>query len=191
YFVAAMSAAAVADFIASPYGLVVDVRMLNFFRYMGGTSAYVLLGLFVASLLVQNFWCRYLCPYGALLGLASLVSPTRIVRSESACIDCAKCAKACPAALPVDKLMQIRSAECTSCLECVAACPAKDALEVRIGAPAIGRGKRLPSWAVAAAVAIIFIGLVGYAKLSGHWETHLPNQVYFQLVPAASEQQHP
>ena len=191
YFVAAMSAAAVADFIASPYGLVVDVRMLNFFRYMGGSAAYVLLGLFVASLLVQNFWCRYLCPYGALLGLASLVSPTRIVRSESACIDCAKCAKACPAALPVDKLMQIRSAECTSCLECVAACPAKDALEVRIGAPAIGRGKRLPSWAVAAGVAIIFIGLVGYAKLSGHWETHLPNQVYFQLVPAASEQQHP
>jgi polyferredoxin len=191
YAVAAMSAAAVADFIASPYGLVVDVRMLNFFRYLGGTAAYVLLGLFIASLFVQNFWCRYLCPYGAVMGLAALISPTRIVRLESACIDCAKCAKACPAALPVDKLVQIRSAECTSCLECVAVCPAKDVLTVRVGAPVVGRSKSIPAWAVAAGIAIIFAGIVGYAKLSGHWETHLPNQVYFQLVPAAGEQQHP
>ena len=94
YAVATMSAAAIAEFISSPYGLVVDVRMLNFFRYLGGIAAYVLLALFVASLLVQNFWCRYLCPYGALMGLAALVSPTRILRLESACIDCAKCAKA-------------------------------------------------------------------------------------------------
>ncbi len=165
--------------------------MLNFFRYLGGTAAYVLLGLLVASLFVQNFWCRYLCPYGALMGLAALASPTRIVRTESACIDCAKCAKACPASLPVDKLIQIRSAECTSCLECIAVCPAKDALAVQVGAPLLGRSKRLPAWAVAAGVAIIFIGLVGYAKVSGHWDTHLPNQVYFQLVPAAGEQQHP
>ena len=191
YFVAAMSAAAIADFISSPYGLVVDVRMLNFFRYLGGAAAYTILGLFIASLFVQNFWCRYLCPYGALMGLAALLSPTRIVRSESACIDCAKCAKACPAALPVDKLVQIRSAECTSCLECVAVCPVQDGLEVRISAPQIGRAKLIPAWAVAAGIAIIFMGLVGYAKLSSHWETHLPNQVYFQLVPAASEQQHP
>jgi len=191
YAVATMSAAAIAGFISSPYGVVVDVRMLNFFRYLGGTAAYVILGLFIASLFVQNFWCRYLCPYGALMGLTALVSPTRIVRTESACIDCTKCAKACPASLPVDKLVQIRSAECTGCLECVAVCPAQDALDVKIGAPLVGRSRRVPAWAVAAGVAIIFLGLVGYAKLSGHWETRLPNQVYFQFVPAADEQLHP
>ena len=157
----------------------------------GSTAAYVVARAVRASLLVQNFWCRYLCPYGALLGLAGLASPTRIVRTESACIDCAKCAKACPASLPVDKLVQIRSAECTGCLECVAVCPAKDALDVRIGAPVVGGSKRIPAWTVAAGVAVIFAGLVGYAKLSGHWDTHLPSQVYFQLVPAANQQQHP
>jgi len=191
YAVAAMSAGAVAEFISSPYGLVVDVRMLNFFRYLGGTAAYVILGLIIASMFVQNFWCRYLCPYGALMGLAALASPTRIARTESACIDCAKCAKACPASLPVDKLIQIRSAECTSCLECIAVCPAKDALAFRISAPLPNRAKHIPVWAVAAGVAIIFMGAVGYAKLSGHWETRLPSQVYFRLVPAAGEQQHP
>jgi polyferredoxin len=75
YAVFSMSAAAIAQFLTTPYGLIVDVRMLNFFRYLGGVSAFVVLGLVIASVLIQNFWCRYLCPYGALLGLAALASP--------------------------------------------------------------------------------------------------------------------
>jgi polyferredoxin len=181
-----MSAAAIADFLATPYGLIVDVRMLNFFRYLGGVSGLVVLGFMVASIFVQNFWCRYLCPYGAFLGFAALGSPLRITRRENACIDCAKCAKACPASLPVDKLIQIRSAECTACLECVAVCPAKDALVIAT------RGKcAIPAWAMAAGIAVIFVGLVGYAKFTGHWDTQLPKQLYFQLVPTAGLQQHP
>ena len=188
YAVVTMSAEAISDFVASPYGLVVDVRMLNFFRFLGPTTAYVLAGLVLGSLLVQNFWCRYLCPYGAFMGLISLVSPARITRNETACIDCAKCAKACPAALPVDRLVQIRSAECTNCLECVAICPAKDALTLQLAIP---RRRLLPAWQVAAGIAVIFVGLVGYAKLSDHWQTHLPQQVFMRLVPAANEQGHP
>ncbi len=190
YAVTMMSAAAIEDFVASPYGLVVDVRMLNFFRFIGATTAYVVGGLVIASILVQNFWCRYLCPYGALMGLVSLFSPARITRNENTCIDCAKCAKACPSALPVDKLVQIRSAECMSCLECVAVCPAKDALSLQFAGPARVR-RVVPTWQVAAGVAVIFCGLVGYARLSDHWQTHLPNEVFLRLVPAANEQHHP
>jgi polyferredoxin len=199
YAVATMSAPAIADFLSAPYGLIVDVRMLNFFRFLGGTAAFVLLGLIVASIFVQNFWCRYLCPYGALLGLVSMLSPLRIRRNEATCIDCAKCAKACPSALPVDKLVQIRSAECTGCLECVAVCPAQDTLAlapVQIvtlasNVPQRGMPKAMPAWSVAAAITILFFGLVGYAKLSGHWDTRLPQQIYFQLVPHVSDAQHP
>ncbi len=190
YAVAGMSAAAIADFLGSPYALVVDVRMLNFFRYLDGTAAAVVLFLLVASLFVQNFWCRYLCPYGAFLGLASLLSPSRITRNASTCIDCAKCAKACPSLLPVDKLVQIRSAECTGCLECVAVCPAKQTLETSVP---VGLRKRrtLPVWSIAAGIAILFVGLVAYAKITNRWTTEIPKQVYLQLVPAANEQQHP
>ena len=191
YAVAEMSAASIAEFVSSPYGLVVDVRMLNFFRNLGGTAAYVILGLLIASLLVQNFWCRYLCPYGALMGLVALFSPARIVRLESACIDCAKCAKACPALLPVDRLLQIRSAECTSCLECIAVCPAKDALALSVSTAMMPPKKRTPVWAFAATIALLFVVIVGYARVRGHWETHLPTQVYLHYVPAANEQQHP
>src|ERR1039457_4535844 len=172
------------------YELIVDVRMLNFFRYLGGTTAFVVLGLVIASIFVQNFWCRYLCPYGAFLGLVSLLSPTRITRKPETCIDCAKCAKACPSALPVDKLLQIRSAECTGCLECVAICPAKDTLTMSV--PLGARKRRaIPAWSMAAGIAILFLGVVGYAKATGQWNTNLPRQIYLELVPNASTQEHP
>ena len=190
YAVASMSAGAIAEFLGSPYALVVDVRMLNFFRYLGTTTALVILGMVIASIFIQNFWCRYLCPYGAFLGLVSLFSPARITRNLSSCIDCAKCARACPSALPVDKLIQIRSVECTGCLECVAVCPARDALTLSVPA-GLRKRRAIPVWSMAAGIAIIFFGLVGYAKYSNHWNTELPKYVYLELVPAAEQQQHP
>ena len=168
-----MSAADIAEFLSSPYALIVDVRMMNFFRHLGGTTAFVVLGLAIASIFIQNFWCRFLCPYGGFLGLIALLSPTRITRNLNACIDCAKCAKACPSALPVDQLLQIRSAECTGCLECVAVCPAQDALTLTV--PAGFRKRRaVPAWSMAAGIAVAFFGMVGYAKVTRRWDTKLP-----------------
>jgi len=192
--VSSMSATAVAAFMRSPYGIVADVKMLNFFRFIGQTGLIVLGVLAVASLLVQNFWCRYLCPYGALLGITSLFSPLRIRRNVETCIDCAKCSKACPSALPVDKLITIKSAECTGCLECVAVCPAEGALQM--GLPQIMPSRslqsgRVPTWAFAAGVAAVFFGLIGFAKVEGYWNSDIPRAVYQQLVPHANEASHP
>jgi polyferredoxin len=164
--------------------------MLNFFRFIGETGLIVVGVLVVASLFVQNFWCRYLCPYGALLGLTSVFSPMRIRRNVESCIDCAKCAKACPSALPVDKLVTIKSAECTGCLECVAVCPAEGALQMALPA-LIPVRHRMPTWAFAAGVAVLFLGIVGFAKAQGHWKSDVPQAVYKQLVPHANEASHP
>jgi polyferredoxin len=191
--VGSMSAADIDAFLRSPYGLIADVKMLNFFRFLGFSGAITLAALILASVLVQNFWCRYLCPYGALLGLASLISPVRINRNPQACIDCVRCARACPAALPVDKLISVKSAECTACLECVAVCPAKDALSLGtvFSAPEPSGPRVLQPWAVAAGIAILFFGLGALARRTGHWDTNLPSQVYMQLVPHANEAKHP
>ena len=186
--VSSMSADAIADFMGSPYGVIADVKMLNFFRHIGETGLIVIGFLAVASLFLQNFWCRFLCPYGALLGLTSFFSPMRIRRNESACIDCGKCAKACPSSLPVNQLVSIKSAECTACLECVAVCPAQGALQMSLPSPA---RRATPAWAVAAGIAALFLGVVGYAKTAGYWQTHVPHLVYQELVPHADEASHP
>jgi hypothetical protein len=49
----------------------------------------------------------------------------------------------------------------------------------------------MPAWAVAAGIAALFFGITGYARLSGHWQTHLPGSVYRQLVPHAEQATHP
>lgn len=186
YAVLGMSAGDITAFVQSPYGLVADVKMLNFFRHLGTTGALVIAGLIVGSLFVKNLWCRYLCPYGALLGLVSVVSPTAVRRRPDLCTDCGKCAAACPSLIPVDRLITVRTAECTGCLECVSACPARDALGVFAG-----RSRALPAWAIAATIAVLFFGLVGYARVTGHWDTQVPDAVYRELVPAANSFAHP
>ena len=187
YAVFSMPAEGLEGFLTSPYGLIADVKMLNFFRFLGVTGAVVIGVLALGSIFVPNFWCRYLCPYGALMGLAALASPLRIRRTPAACIDCAKCAKACPAKLPVDELIQIRSAECLGCMECVAVCPAEGALEMRF-VPA--KRRVAPKW-IAAGLAAMFFGLVGLAKVTGHWDSPIPAALYERLIPNATQFDHP
>jgi polyferredoxin len=181
----------------TPYGLVADVKMLNFFRDIGQTAAIVMGLLVLLSILVQNFWCRYLCPYGALLGITSLLSPVKIRRDVEACIDCGKCARACPYSLPVDQLVQIRSVDCSACMSCIAACPAEDALHFSLRpAKAVTPAERwrrraLSPIAVAAVLASIFLGLVAVARITGHWQTNLPGEMYMNLVSHSREATHP
>jgi polyferredoxin len=194
----------VADFQASPFAIIADVKMLNFFRYMGIVGIAIMATLVVLSILIQNFWCRFLCPYGALMGIVSTISPVKIRRDAQACIDCGKCNKACPSQLLVDNLVQIRSAECTGCMECVAVCPAENALQFALP-PRRGLNIENPSpaeiaarwyrrvpqpWLVAAILAVVFFGLIGAARATGHWQTKISRDTYMQLVPDSQNVQH-
>jgi polyferredoxin len=183
--VGGMSVDAIAAFLGSPYGLVADVKMLDFFRHMGTTAAVVVGVLVLASVLVPNFWCRYLCPYGALHGLVSWLSPVRIRRDAEACIDCARCARACPSRLPVDVKASIASPECIGCLECVAVCPVEDTLVL---APT--RRWRWPAWALAAGIAAVFLGLTGLARATGHWHTPVDPRAKSAIIQRAAELEH-
>lgn len=173
-----MSPGDIRAFIESPYNRVADVKMYEFFARISPFALKTLVVLALLSLLLKNFWCRYLCPYGALLGIFSRISPTSVKRDETTCIDCGKCAVACPSYLPVDKLDNVRSAECTGCLDCVAVCPVAPALQVETAIA--GRTPRIALFA--AAVLVSFLAGIGLARVTGHWQSSIPAVEYNERI---------
>jgi NAD-dependent dihydropyrimidine dehydrogenase PreA subunit len=131
----------------------------------------VLIGMLVASLFVPNPWCRYACPLGAVAGLFGRLSPVFLRRKEAACQRCGACSRACPMGLPVDRATEIRHPDCTACLECVNACPQSEALEVKIGLPAVrvGPARRLNPYVLGGLVLLLFMAPVVTAQATGNW----------------------
>jgi len=67
------------------------------FRQSGALSLLIFGGcLLVIGVFIGRPYCRYLCPYGALLGLASGVSKWHLRIPETECIQCRLCEDACP-----------------------------------------------------------------------------------------------
>jgi polyferredoxin/Pyruvate/2-oxoacid:ferredoxin oxidoreductase delta subunit len=74
------------------------------------------------SLLARRFWCRTICPLGALLGLIARISPSGFTQKD--CIACPTCQKKCRTGAIVDPKAQItRPQECIRCFDCLDVCP--------------------------------------------------------------------
>jgi polyferredoxin len=164
---------AIEGFMRAPYNLVADAKMLAFFRSPSGTVIGVVAGLAALSLVVKHAWCRWLCPYGALLGVASALSPVSVRRDPDACNDCRACTRACPVEIPVHARLRVISPECTGCMSCVAACTTPDCLGVtRKGAAAWS------PWLVPALTLGTLLGAWAIARATGFWETSVPAEVF-------------
>ncbi|WP_430735053.1 4Fe-4S binding protein [Halodesulfovibrio aestuarii] len=158
-----MSTRQISSFLTLPYNYVADSKMLTFFLAPSGTTLIVIAILAVLSLFIRNFWCRFLCPYGALLGLCSTFSPTAITRDTGSCISCGKCRKICPSAIHVDKRKTVHSPECVGCAECVGVCPVNDCLTVRTF------NKKVPFATIAIGGICVLLAFYGIAIATGHW----------------------
>ncbi len=180
-----MSAPLIEVFLDGPYNRVADLRMYLFFAEMSAVGLTVIALLALLSVFIQGFWCRYLCPYGALLGSLSLLSPLRITRNAASCTDCQLCTRACPARIQVHAAARVLSDECSACYRCVAACPVKETLEMR--AP-MGRG--IPGWLFGSLVVGLFVAITGLAMGLGHWRTSVTPAEYLQHVPEMRSYRH-
>lgn len=164
---------AIEDWMRAPYNLAADAKMLLLFRNLSATGGIVLGALALLSVAVKHFWCRYLCPYGALLGIASFLSPLSVRRDPATCNDCRACTRACPVEIPVHARLRVLSPECTGCMSCVAACTSRDCLGVtRTGARAWS------PWLVPAAALGAMLGFWAVARLTGFWETEVTPEAF-------------
>ncbi|WP_320045575.1 4Fe-4S binding protein [uncultured Desulfobacter sp.] len=134
--------------------------------------------LVVLSLFFRRFWCRYLCPYGALLGVIGLFSPARVHRNPDRCVGCKKCDRHCPGLIGVSHKTTVSSPECLACLNCVSQCPEKGALLFSYFPGKI----RLSPKAVAGIFLVLFSVGIGAAMLTGHWQTRIPADQYLSFV---------
>lgn len=104
---------------------------LGIFKLSVSMIGFIILSIIlIASLFVQRPWCKYLCPYGAFLGLFNKIKVFRIIRKDSTCISCKKCSNVCPMSIDVHEKNAVRDLSCISCFECVGekVCPKKNTI---------------------------------------------------------------
>lgn len=110
--------------------------LFKFWSEEVAVSALIVLGVtLVLSLFVERPWCKYACPYGALLGLTNKISIFKIKRSSATCIDCGKCDRGCPMNIEVSKKGAVTDSSCIRCYQCTSEnnCPIPDTVTMKAG----------------------------------------------------------
>ena len=102
---------------ASPWKGVPSQAM---FLSVGGL---LLLLTIIGSLLIERFFCKYLCPLGALFTLASHFRVFKLKREAASCSgSCRVCSRKCSMSIPLYQYDKVRSGECIDCMKCTTAC---------------------------------------------------------------------
>jgi polyferredoxin len=176
-----MDPKAVEAFLGSPYARVMDAKMWLFFAPPSRLTVAVLGVLVVGSVFVRDLWCRYLCPYGALVGLLGRFAPLKVTRDPDLCTGCESCTRVCPARLQVHRMQRVASVECSSCQDCAVACPEEGCLTVRPPVVLPMQARLRPVTATVLAV-VLYLGVVTGFRAAGHWHTRVTEHEYHERL---------
>ena len=99
------------------------------------TAIIVLIAVLVLSLFVERPFCKYACPYGAVLGVFNFLRIFKIKRNAATCIDCKRCDRDCPMNIEVSKGEVVRNHQCISCMKCTSeqTCPVENTVAFTTG----------------------------------------------------------
>ena len=110
--------------------------LFNFWSDEVALGGLIVLGVVIAaSLVIERPWCKYACPYGAVLGITNLFRVFQLRRREATCKLDGACDINCPMNIKVSEKKVIRDHQCISCMECTseARCPAAATVEFVAG----------------------------------------------------------
>jgi len=173
-------------FFIADYYKTIDVRTMQVFTNMSMITFWVLIALTVLSLIYKNFWCRYLCPYGALLGLCSTAGPVKIRRDKEKCIKCGECTKNCPSLINVAEKEVVHSPECYGCMTCVSSCKTEGALDITVRAG----NRRIPFKPLIYPVVLVvlFYIIIGIGMVTDNWHSHMEHEEYGRVITELMQQ---
>jgi len=112
------------------------VALFNFWTGEVATSGLIILAIVIlASLFIERPFCKYACPYGAVLGIFNLFRVFKIKRNTATCIDCKACDRVCPMNIKVSRGEVVHDHQCISCLACTSefSCPVDATVELTTG----------------------------------------------------------
>jgi polyferredoxin len=102
--------------------LEVDPYYALFNFYTGEVALGALLVLILTltlSLFVERPWCKYACPFGAVLGVTNLVRIFPVKRKTQTCTSCKVCDKTCPMNIKVSEKKVVKDHQCIACHDCL------------------------------------------------------------------------
>lgn len=132
------------------FGIYSSVSGWTSLQYLLSGGAVLLLLIMLGSVLIERFFCRYLCPLGAIFALVSRFRRFRIKKPREKCGECRLCTWKCSMGIPLNRCDVIASGECIDCFACVDVCPRHNA-------------KAAPAPAVAAAMSVAAMTGLYYA----------------------------
>lgn len=97
----------------------------------------VLILILIGALLIERFFCRYLCPLGAFLSILQVLRIFRINKNKSTCLEgCSICTRNCPMGIELNKVNRVDSIDCIQCMNCTKDCT-KNNIKLSIASKAI------------------------------------------------------
>ena len=118
------------DSMASPwtvfgiYSRISGWTSLEYLLSIGGALLFLII---IGSFFIERFFCRYLCPLGAVFAITSRFRIFHIIKKRNQCGACRICTNKCSMGIPLFRYDTVTSGECINCFECTVHCPRKNA----------------------------------------------------------------
>lgn len=126
------------------------------------TAAFIVLAaIAIGALFIERFFCRYLCPLGAVFAVISKLSLIKINKPTAQCGKCRLCTNNCSMGIALYKKGKVNSGECINCLKCIDTCKGKNT------AVSVLNEKVNPALAGAAAI-VAFASVYSVSNVLGH-----------------------
>ena len=134
YFILIITFVMALLFVQYLYMSFCPIIAISFLKSISVFGIITLIIIFISGFFVERFWCRYLCPYAALMNIFQLIGKKTgikkhvIKRNLEICIDCSICTENCPMNIDISKYEDITDKNCIHCLKCIQTCPKDDCM---------------------------------------------------------------